>query len=84
MMCASCWRNSDIDHDHRETTEKHVVIGRIAAPPGMSPRVLLDKLDGAVAQKSTCEIYAPSLSAAAGDHRRAEVDRRRFDMLVKN
>ncbi len=84
MLCAACWRNPDIDHDHRETTEKHVVIGRIAAPPGMSPQVLLRKLDEAVAQKTSCEIYAPSLSAAAGQQRRAEVERRRFDMLVKN
>jgi hypothetical protein len=84
MLCASCWRTPDIDHDHRETIEKHVVIGRIAAPPGMSPQVLLRKLDEAVAQKSSCEIYAPALSAAAGHPRRAEVDRRRFDMLMKN
>ena len=84
MLCAACWRNPDMDHDHRETTEKHVVIGRIAAPPGMSPQALLQTLDEAVAQKRSCEIYAPSLSAAAGHQRRAEIDRRRFDMLVKN
>ena len=84
LLCASCWRDPGTDHDHRETTEKHVVIGRIAAPPGMSPRVLLGKLDEAVAQKGSCDIYAPSLSAAAGNHRRAEIDQRRFDMLVNN
>jgi hypothetical protein len=84
MLCDSCWRNPDLDHDHRETTEKHVVIGRIAAPPDMTPQVLLGKLDEAVAQKGSCEIYAPSLSAAAEHQRRAEVDRRRFDILVKN
>jgi tetratricopeptide (TPR) repeat protein len=84
MLCASCWRTPDIDHDHRETVEKRVVTGRIAAPPGMSPQDLLGKLDGAVAQKGSCEIYAPSLSAAAGHQRRAEIERRRFDMLMKN
>jgi tetratricopeptide (TPR) repeat protein len=84
MLCDACWRNSDIDHDHGETTEKHIVIGRIAAPPGVKPRALLGKLDAAVAQKSSCEIYAPSLSIAAGEQHRADVDRRRFDMLVKN
>ena len=84
LLCASCWRDPGTDHDHRETTEKHVVTGRIAAPPGMSPHVLLGKLDEAVARKGTCEIYAPSLCVAAGHQRRAEIDRRRFDMLVKN
>lgn len=83
-LCDSCWRNSNVDHDHRETTEKHVVIGRIAAPPGVSPRDLLGKLDEAVAQKGSCEIYAPSLSAAAGHQHRAEIDRRRYDLLVNN
>ena len=84
MLCAACWRNPDMNHDHRETTEKHVVVGRIAAPPGASPQVLLGKLDAAVAEKSSCEIYVPSLCEAAGHHRRAEIDRRRFDMLVSN
>jgi hypothetical protein len=84
MLCAACWRNPDTDHDHRETTEKHVVTGRIAAPPDMSPKVLLQTLDDAVAQKGSCEIYAPSLSAAAGHESRAKADQRRFDMLVNN
>lgn len=84
MLCPACWRNPDINHDHRETVEKHVVTGRIAAPPGISPQALLSKLDEAVAQKGSCEIYAPSLSAAAGNQRRAEIDRRRFDMLMNN
>ena len=81
LICASCWRDPNNDHDHRETTEKHIVIGRIAAPPETSPQALLGKLDEAIAQKTSCQIYAPSLCEAAGHQRRAEIDRRRFDML---
>ena len=84
LICSSCWRNPDIDHDHGDTIEKHIVVGRIAAPPEVSPQALLGKLDEAVAQKTSCEIYTPSLCAAAGYPNRAEVDRRRFDMLVNN
>jgi hypothetical protein len=82
-MCASCWRDPDLDHDHHERVEKHVVRGRIAAPPEMAPARLLDMIDKTVEkQGGQCQLYAPDLSAAAGLHERERIDRRRFALLT--
>lgn len=83
-LCASCWRDPDIDHEHRERLEKHVVLGRIAAPRHVDPTYLLDQLDKAIAKRTPCQIYAPDLCDAAGAGARADVDRRRFHMLSGN
>ncbi len=83
-LCANCWRDPDIDHEHHESMEKHVVIGRIAAPGQVDPGRLLDQLDEAVAKRSRCQLYAPDLCVVAGFERRASHDRRRFDLLVGN
>ena len=83
-LCANCWRDPDIDHEHRERLERHVVVGRIAAPEHVDPGYLLDQLDKAVAKRNPCQLYAPGLCVAAGVESRAEVDKRRFDMLTGN
>ena len=83
-LCASCWRDPDIDHEHRERLEKHVVVGRIAAPMHVDPGFLLDQLDKAIAKRASCQIYVPDLCDAAGAEARADVDRRRFQMLSGN
>ncbi len=80
-ICANCWRNPDLDHDNHERMEKHVVTGRIAAPPHIAPRDLLAGIDEAVAKRAPCQIYMPGLRRAAGDDRQAAVDERRFAML---
>ena len=84
MLCANCWRNTEIDHEHRERIEKHVVIGRIAAPAAVDPVRLLHQLDKATEKQGRCRIYAPDLCVAAGLRERASVDRRRFDLLTAN
>ena len=84
ILCAGCWRDPDLDHEHHESMEKHVVTGRIAAPADTDPGQLLDQLDRAVAERSPCQLYAPDLCRAAGQQRRAEVDERRFDLLRGN
>ena len=84
LLCANCWRNPDIDHVHQESIEKHVVIGRIAAPRHVHPSQLLDQLDKAIAKRSRCQLYAPDLCVAAGFESRASVDKRRFDLLTGN
>jgi tetratricopeptide (TPR) repeat protein len=83
VMCASCWRDPDLNHDRHESVQKHVVRGRIAAPPGMAPARLVDMIDKAIEkQGGSCQLYAPDLSAAAGLHEREQIDRRRFALLT--
>lgn len=84
IMCANCWRNPDIDHEVHERMEKHVVTGRIAAPPDIAPSRLLDLIDEAIEKRGTCQLYAPDLCAAAGLPARERVDRCRFTMLKDN
>jgi tetratricopeptide (TPR) repeat protein len=84
FLCASCWRHPGVDHEHREHIEKHVVVGRIAAPAHLDPVQLLDQIDRAMAKRSGCQLYAPDLCVAAGSPNRALVDKRRFDLLTDN
>ncbi len=84
VICASCWRNPDLDHEEHERTEKHVVTGRIAAPPESDPSELLLKLDQAIGKREPCKIYSPSLCEAAGHVDRAKFETRRFNMLSNN
>ncbi len=84
ILCSGCWRDPDLDHEHHEGMERHVVTGRIAAPSDLEPGELLDQLDKALAKRGPCQLYAPDLCIAAGDERRAEVERRRFDLLRDN
>jgi tetratricopeptide (TPR) repeat protein len=81
MLCANCWRDPNLDHEHHERMETQVVIGRIAAAAHVDPVRLLDQLDKAVARRGGCQLYAPDLCAAAGLEPRASVDQRRFDLL---
>jgi len=84
ILCARCWRDPDVDHERHEKTEKHVVTGRIAAPPQLDPRHLLHQLDRAMETRGSCRIYSPELCETAGLHDRAETERRRFDMIKNN
>ncbi|NEU97284.1 prenyltransferase [Bradyrhizobium uaiense] len=84
IMCANCWRNPDIDHADHETMEKHVVTGRIAAPPDLAPARLLDLIDKAIEKRGACQLYAPDLCLAAGQPARERIDRRRFALLTNN
>ena len=84
FLCAGCWRDQEIDHEHGETEEKHVVRGRIAAPPDVAPSELLRQIDAAMANRAPCRIYSPDLCAAAGLADRVAFERRRFDMLQQN
>lgn len=84
QLCANCWRDPDIDHERHVRMEKHVVIGRIAAPGHIDHVQLLDQIDRAMAKRSGCQLYAPDLCVAAGFETRALVDKRRFDLLTGN
>ena len=81
-LCSACWRNQGLDHaQHTEKEEKHIVTGRIAAPPEISPSVLLDLIDSAQKEKPLSKIYAPALCEAANQHDRAFVEQHRYEML---
>lgn len=84
IMCENCWRNPGIEHADHETMEKHVVTGRIAASPDITPARLLDLIDKALEKRGTCQLYAPDLCAAAGQLARERIDRRRFALLTDN
>jgi tetratricopeptide (TPR) repeat protein len=84
FLCAGCWRDQDIDHEHGEREEKRVVHGRIAAPPNVAPDELLRQVDAAIARRTPCRIFAPDLCAAAGLADRAAFERRRFEMLQRS
>ena len=84
ILCATCWRDPNIDHEHHQEMEKHVVKGRIAAPGDVSPKDLLEQLDNALANRESCRIYSPALCEAAGETGRAAVELSRFEMVVEN
>jgi hypothetical protein len=84
FLCAECWSNPGKPHTHGNEDAKHVVAGKIAAPPDMSPRDLLNQLDAGIKELSPCQLYSPDLCRAAGLSERAEVEQRRFDMLTNN
>jgi hypothetical protein len=83
-LCASCWRNSDVNHRHDYEVDKHVVTGRIAAPSDMDVRELLQQIDQAMAKREPCRIYVPDLCEAAGLVERASFERRRFEMITSS
>lgn len=81
FLCAACWRDPDVEHSHEQREQKHVVTGRIAAPPDLEPRELLRQLDAAIAKREPCRIYVPDLCEAAGLADRAAYERRRLEMI---
>jgi hypothetical protein len=82
VLCATCWRDAELEHSHDEIVERHVVTGRIAAPPTLEPRELLHRLDAAVQKREPCRLYVPDLCEAAGLTERAAFERRRFRMIA--
>jgi tetratricopeptide (TPR) repeat protein len=81
FLCAACWRDPDVEHSHEQQERKHVVTGRIAAPPDLEPRELLRQLDAAIAKRKPCRIYVPELCEAAGLADRSAFERRRLEMI---
>ena len=84
ILCSSCWRDPNVDHEHHEEEEKHVVKGRIAVPNNVEVDIFLDQLDTAIKTRDPCRIYSPDLCEAAGQSDRAVFERRRFEMLSNN
>jgi tetratricopeptide (TPR) repeat protein len=83
-LCANCWNDPNTNHARHEEMTKHIVTGRIAAPPDMDPRELLRQIDAGMKGLAPCQIYAPALCKAAGLPDRARIEQRRFEMLSNN
>lgn len=80
-LCASCWRDPDVDHAEHDAEEHHVVTGRIAIAPELDLGEVLASIDTAVSSREPCRLFAPDLSRATGQEERARFEQRRFDML---
>lgn len=80
-LCSTCWRDENIDHEHREREEKNIVVGRIAVPPDQQPVEVLNALDKALQGKPENRIFSPGLCRAAGFDDRAIIEERRYQML---
>ena len=80
-LCASCWRDPDVDHAEHDAEEHHVVTGRIAIAPELDLGEVLASIDTAVSSREPCRLFAPDLSRATGRQERARFEQRRFDML---
>jgi hypothetical protein len=81
MLCRHCWESGNVDRGAHRKEDRHVVRGKLCAPPHLTPRALLDALDAAVAASNGVRVLVPELSRAAGDDARAEVEARRLGML---
>lgn len=81
ILCNTCWNNEDLQHENHDTEEKHIITGRIAAPPEMAPQTLLAQIDLALKDTPENRIFSPSLCKAANFHDRAKIEQRRFDIL---
>jgi hypothetical protein len=73
-----------VDHVAHAASERRVVTGKVCAPPDIEPGVLQSMLDQAMAKAQGTQLCVPELVSAAGDDKRAEVERRRYAMLVGN
>ena len=84
VLCATCWRDPDVDHERHDEEEKHVVTGRIAMPPHCDAVRLLREIDEGISKREQCSIYVPDLCEAVGLKDRAAVEQRRFNLLRNN
>lgn len=81
VLCSTCWRDESIDHEHKESEEKHVVTGRIAIPPDIEASEILNKIDSELKEVPESRIFSPDLCRAAGFEDRARIEERRFNLL---
>lgn len=80
IICTTCFNDEHIDRSVHSDENMQVVKGRIAAPPSLSASELLALIDGLIVN-SECELYAPALCEAAGEHARLVEHQQKFDML---
>lgn len=84
ILCSTCWHNTKIDHEHKEKEEKHVVTGRIAIPPDIEPKDILETIDNILKDTPETRVFSPELCRAAGLEDRAKFEERRFNLLMNS
>lgn len=83
-ICSRCWEDPGTDHGTHVPEERHVVRGKIAAPPSITPASLRASLDNLMLKHPGSKIHAPELSAQAGDSGRAATERRISEALEQS
>lgn len=84
VLCNTCWQDPDKDHEEHEAIHKNIVKGRIASPKDISAKELLEQIDKIIDSLVGCEIYSPNLCQQADYDNRAEIEKRRFNLLIDN
>lgn len=84
VLCSACWHNATIDHEHKEHEEKHIVTGRIAVPPDIEPKDILEKIDQLLKDTPGTRVFSPDLCRAAGLKDRGKIEERRFKLLMSS
>jgi hypothetical protein len=79
-VCPHCLEGHTDAHVHEER-ELGVCIGKLCAPPTLTPATLLEALDGLLAAHPTLRLFVPDLAEAAGLRDRAAFERRAFDSI---
>ncbi|KXI26973.1 tetratricopeptide repeat protein, partial [Paraglaciecola hydrolytica] len=84
ILCNTCWLDPDNNHEQHEEAKKNIVTGRIASPNTISAKELLSQIDKAIGLLANCKIYSPQLVQLAGYEKRAEIERKRYSLIVDN
>ena len=80
-MCRSCYMGEDHDHGHQERDDRHIVKGKLCAPPDVAPADLLARIDDGLGKAPGVRLFIPDLADEAGHPDRAAVERRRIAMM---
>lgn len=81
QLCQSCWESPNVDHARHAPTTRHVVTGKLCAPPSMQATTLLAELDRAVHEHEGTNLFVPQLVRTTGDEKRAQIEERRLRMI---
>lgn len=84
ILCAGCWQDATIDHEHKTREKKHIVTGRIAVPPAVDPKDIVAKIDACLKDTPETRMFSPDLCRAAGLQDRARIEERRFNLLINS
>jgi len=83
-LCARCWEDPGNDHAAHQQFARHIVTGKICAPPELPAAELRRILDDLLGVEPAIKLYAPELTAAAGDASRAATERRFVEALGRS
>lgn len=82
ILCANCFKDPNCNQHEDNPEQKHIVKGRVAAPPDYDPALLLAHIDAELKKLQGCEFYSPDLCKAAGLDDRRKGEEEKFEVLV--